>query len=977
MFKSAYQARLIVTLIVMVVCAPLVIFGGRMAMQNMSTSPSRWVPANFHQRQQYDSFEQSFETNDTVVISWDGCTIDDPRLGELRSALLDTSDAQHGEQLERWVERVYTGESLVQEMTDDPLRLREETARRRLYGALIGVFEMEVKSVDEQATADSAIVAGKVKRGAITPGEAVTLRTRAVDIDATVAAVQDSRGKQQERAAQGQRVRLVLSGIRPDEVETGDIVEGMKKTTCCVVLLSRKGVFERQDAIPLVLEVAAKATGVPQQQLHVVGPPVDAYTIDKESVASMRVFVLPSALITLVLCRFFLRSWPYTFLVFGIAVFGEMLALALVYYSGETMNAVLIVLPPLVMVLTVSAAVHLVNYYHDEVRRTGPEGAPRKAMANGMLPCGLATATTAIGLLSLLLSDIIPVKLFGIYATAGIVTTLVLLFLTLPGAQERWPVLAHEGRESIFKDLSGLSGFVCRYPSIIAVLGISAMIACGWGLQWTRTSVNVRALFTEDSRILNDYRWFENNIGPMVPVEVVLHFHPQQQLDELERLEIVDDIHEHVEEIEGVDGSLSAATFFATFPRGFAGRRAAAIRLGQSMDKFDEINYLAQDAPQESWRISGRVAAMGRIDYGQFLAEIQQQIDPRLWAYHHLQAIEQNFRGRSRDELAQAKLLLVGTSLEDALAAPAAQADADEEGPRQFDQTRIFVQELVKLLTDEGFSRENIASSRSMGEAEDAGDYDGIVLVDNVSREEAKRLAKQDTFLLDARRHTVADIAEDETDQRLVTATYTGVMPLAYEVQRALLNDLMKSFASAVLLVTVVMIFLQRSAMAGLVSMIPNVFPMVVLFGITSWRRVPIDIGTVMTASVALGIAVDDTLHFLTWFNRENSETGDRRQAVKLAFRHCAKAMFQTTLICGLGLVIYSFSWFMPTRRFSWMMVTLLLAALVGDLVLLPAILASPVGRLFPRRKIVGDPLAKQGAAAQADTTKAAPQPTS
>ena len=111
-------------------------------------------------------------------------------------------------------------------------------------------------------------------------------------------------------------------------------------------------------------------------------------------------------------------------------------------------------------------------------------------------------------------------------------------------------------------------------------------------------------------------------------------------------------------------------------------------------------------------------------------------------------------------------------------------------------------------------------------------------------------------------------------------------------------------------------------------------------------------------------IAVDDTLHFLTWFNREHSVTGDEKAGVRLAFRHCAKAMLQTTMICSLGLMIYSLSWFMPTRRFSWMMVSLLMAAVIGELVFLPSILAGPIGKLFPKRKLIGDPLAKAEQAA-------------
>ena len=106
-----------------------------------------------------------------------------------------------------------------------------------------------------------------------------------------------------------------------------------------------------------------------------------------------------------------------------------------------------------------------------------------------------------------------------------------------------------------------------------------------------------------------------------------------------------------------------------------------------------------------------------------------------------------------------------------------------------------------------------------------------------------------------------------------------------------------------------------------------------------------------MTASVALGIAVDGTLHFLNWFRREINHGCSRQEAVSRSFRHCARAILQTTVICGLGLLVYAFCEFVPTRRFAFMMFALLMAACVGDLLLLPALLVSPLGRLFVKRE--------------------------
>ena len=105
--------------------------------------------------------------------------------------------------------------------------------------------------------------------------------------------------------------------------------------------------------------------------------------------------------------------------------------------------------------------------------------------------------------------------------------------------------------------------------------------------------------------------------------------------------------------------------------------------------------------------------------------------------------------------------------------------------------------------------------------------------------------------------------------------------------------------------IAVVMTLVQGGVLAGLASMIPNVFPTLLMFGALGWLEVPLDIGMVMTASVALGIAVDDTLHFLTFFRRGVNSGMAPRDAVAHAYHHCGRAMVQTSLICGLGLMVF------------------------------------------------------------------------
>ena len=159
------------------------------------------------------------------------------------------------------------------------------------------------------------------------------------------------------------------------------------------------------------------------------------------------------------------------------------------------------------------------------------------------------------------------------------------------------------------------------------------------------------------------------------------------------------------------------------------------------------------------------------------------------------------------------------------------------------------------------------------------------------------------------------------------------------------------SILLAVVLICPVMMLVLHDVRAGVLSMIPNVTPVVIVFGAMGWCGLEVDVGSVLTASVALGIAVDDTLHFLKWYTRASQLGFSRHDAIREAFRRCALAMVQTTLICGFGLLVLVQSSFIPTCRFAVLVFLLLMLALPGDLILLPAILASPLGKYFERRR--------------------------
>ena len=184
-------------------------------------------------------------------------------------------------------------------------------------------------------------------------------------------------------------------------------------------------------------------------------------------------------------------------------------------------------------------------------------------------------------------------------------------------------------------------------------------------------------------------------------------------------------------------------------------------------------------------------------------------------------------------------------------------------------------------------------------------------------------------------------------------AKYTGMVPLVYKTQHELIAGLTSSLVMAFFLIAFVFVVILRSVPAALIAMLPNVFPVVVIFGYMAWAGILVDVGTMMTASVALGVAVDDTMHYLTWFSEGVSAGMKPKEAALNAYRRCAPAMTQSTLIAGLGLFSFAFSTFVPTQRFGILMLAILSVALIGDLIFLPALLTcKPFGRFFLRRRL-------------------------
>lgn len=806
---------------------PILFFGAAQAVRSKSNKVEDWLPESYRETKELTWFREHFTGDQFVVVSWKDCRLGDPP-GQLDGT------------------------------PDDP---RIE----RLASLLL---KSQPVQTDGAKTEEQYFAS-------------VTTARQVLD--------------QMTKSPLSLRYNWAINRLK------GSLIGEDGHQTCIVVMLSDDAVKDMRDVLGHgisgwfrfsreegLLQKKMREYGIDPATAHFGGPPVDSVAIDEESEKSLYRLAMIAMLVGLTLAWWSLRSITLTLIVFACGIISALASLSVVWLSGETTDAFLLAMPPLVYVLAISGAVHLIKYYRDAAATTGLANAPTEAIFHGWKPTLLCSVTTAIGLLALFTSDLTPIRKFGVYSAVGVMLMLVMLFVFLPAALSLWPIReldknrAAKQRRRFFSSVDAfrwLDHFWQRFGSWITRHHIAVTLACfvviigfGVGVTRVRTNIDMMKLFNDQARIQQDYRWLESNVGKLVPIEIVLNFNQNAlrqyndstgdrvRMSLLERMELVLNIKRSIYAKFGPMGEdsigrpMSQLAFVPPLPndrgnpRSLVRRSIYNSKLRQAYDKLQETGYLRIDAEgNELWRITLRVAAFKDVDYADFTGRLKELVDP---------------------------------------------------------------------------------------------------IVDHYDQETTRRIRTVDSISPNA-----IKTSPSSEGTRSLSVVYTGVVPILYKAQRELLTSLVESTFWSFITITPLLIIVTRGIGSGLTAMLPNSLPVLVVFGGMGWFNMPVTIGAMMSASIALGVAVDDTIHFLTWYRAE-LKTSDRETASLLAYRRCATPTLQAALISGLGMAVFGFSNFTATKQFGLLMLVILIAGVVAELILLPALLAGPLGKTFANKNM-------------------------
>jgi len=495
--------------------------------------------------------------------------------------------------------------------------------------------------------------------------------------------------------------------------------------------------------------------------------------------------------------------------------------LAFLNLIGGAISPITSILPPLIMALAVSDSIHVFNAFLKQDRRQIPlTDVMKTTLVNLAVPCFLTSFTTAIGFASLAVSDVPPIRHFGLAAAGGMMFEFVLSMTLIPLGLY---FLRHKvglktasiQRSSLLHNRLEL--FAAKVPAnrtLILWSSVALVLISLFGASGIKVETNLLEYFKKSSTVYQDSNFIDRMLGGVETIEVSLQAPQSDLLLEPQALKLIQQIEDYLQRQPIVSQVTSIGNFFREMNKAF--------------HQEDEAYFKLPD---------------------------------------------------SRAMAAQYLLLYDGDEIDNFI---------DEE--RRW--TRI-----------------------------------------------SARITEHNSGAVAHYINSLQDYLEEVTAETPYQARVTGKTLIANKLIAFIVNSQIQSLSLAFFLIFLLMFAIFRSLKLGLLAMVPNVLPILLNFAVMGFCGIPLNSATAIIAAVAIGIAVDDTIHFICEYQNQRAHNQSGTDAVKLAIVNKGAPLITTSLIMTGGFGVLLFASFVPTIQFGFLSALIMLFALICDLLVLPGLL--------------------------------------
>lgn len=664
---------------------------------------------------------------------------------------------------------------------------------------------------------------------------------------------------------------------------------------------------QKKSKVVLEIEKLASTYETHFGEMHYAGLPHLRVVLAKRIQSEMYIFILLCFAVTSVILYLFFRSMRVVMICNSVVVIAVIWAIGSMSFFGFRLSVLMALIPPLMIVIGVPNCIFLFTKFHQEVKEHGNKV---KALSRVIQKIGLATFltnfTTAIGFLTFIFTNSERMVEFGLSAALNIIMVFILSLCLLPifASFSKTPKkkhLKHLDRKMASGMIEGLINIVTRkrawvYSTTIFIVAVSII-----GLFQIKATGNITGDLPQNDQILNDVKFMEKHFGGAIPFEVMVDYKEKGRLLKRSNLEKIEATQAVFMADTLFSKSISIVDFIKVVNMAYYDNNPDKYTLISNKDKLRLKKYL--DNFNMTNANGGGLSVKELLDTTQTTLRIRCQMKD-LGSYE------------TSDKVKEMKFKI------DSIFNP------DRKGIENYYSKfekgkKSYVDSILEVYP-------SIYSSLT---AEISGDNSDLQFRFDSDPELIKKYISKKQFKGQLR---------NAIDNEYYDITLTGTSVVVSEGTQYLVFNLITSLIFAIFMIGFLMALLFRSWRMVVISMLPNLVPLFFTGGIMGWFGIPLKPSTLLVFSIAFGISVDDTIHFLAKYRQElKLKKYDLKECVILALRESALGMFYTSIILFFGFIVFTFSQFGGTQALGLLISLTLLMAMITNLVLLPSLLLS------------------------------------
>jgi uncharacterized protein len=633
----------------------------------------------------------------------------------------------------------------------------------------------------------------------------------------------------------------------------------------------------------------------------------------KKVTDELSIFILLTILITSLLLFMFFRSVKVVLVSMVVVVIGVIWSVGSIGLIGFELTGLMGLIPPLMIVIGIPNCIYLINKYQQEFKIHGNKA---KALSRTIGKVGNATlltnATTAMGFGTFVFTKADMMKEFGIIAAINILAMFFLSILVVPiiysylGAPKEKHV-KHLDKKWLYVVVDRLVLWTTKYRSLVYAATIAIIVVGLYGMSLMRLSGNIVDDLPKHDIVVQDLKFYEEQLNGVMPFEVV--FKSQDTIyKDVNLLKKIDSIQKTLLTEDKLSKSISLVDAIKYLNQVYKGGNEKYYRLHlKTLGKIKDKGYFENtfkvssaqsdtsgrlvngflDSTMHKTRVTVQIADIGTDSMSALVKRVEEKIDNIIFA-------EVNILNKA---FSQTDLNKRDTILKEL-----------------YNDYSYVIYDLKQKLMEQDPALEDIFDA----EVEEGAIY---------------TFHREDGF-----ESLIRSVVKANQNQYYITGT--GIQFTTGTTY--LVKNLFISLAIAIFVIAILMSFLFRSWRMVLVSLLPNLVPLIITAAIMGFADIPIKPSTILVFSIAFGISVDDTIHFLAKYRMElKTSKWNIKQAVLAALRETGVSMIYTSIILFFGFGVFVASDFGGTQALGLLVATTLFTAMLANLVLLPSLLLS------------------------------------